>query len=121
MTDNPAEVVENADTQASPRHWRRLAIVSAVTLVLFAVPWWTLLAPGASWPTAVFVPGTLVFAAAIPAMPLLMVFGHGRRHLDWAATTGDVLLGVAWVLFAWSVIGQVLNLVLFVAGVDDPV
>ena len=73
------------------------------------------------WPTAVFVIGTLVFAAAFAAMPVLMVLGHGRRHLDWAAAAGDALLGAAWVMFVWSVLGQLLRLVLLIAGVEDPV
>jgi uncharacterized protein len=122
MTDNPAEVVESVEPRRSMRHyWRRMAIVLAITLLLFGVPWWTLLAPSASWPTAVFVVGTLLFVAAFAAMPLLMVFGHGRRHLDWAATTGDTLLGAAWVMFVWSLLGQLLRLVLLTAGVADPV
>ena len=49
-----------------------------------------------------------------------MMLGHGRRHLDWAAATGDAMLGAAWVLFVWSVLGQVLRLVLLIAGVEDP-
>jgi predicted MPP superfamily phosphohydrolase len=49
-----------------------------------------------------------------------MMLGHGRRHLDWAAATGDALLGAAWVLFVWSVLGQVLRIVLLIAGVADP-
>lgn len=102
-------------------HWLRWAIVIAVTVVLFAVPWWTLLASGTSWPVPVFVGGTLLFAVAAAAMPLLMVFGHGRRHLDWAAAAGDTLLGAAWVMFAWSLLGQVAQLGLLVAGVQDPV
>ncbi|HEY6645472.1 MAG TPA: metallophosphoesterase [Mycobacterium sp.] len=122
MTDNPAEVVESVEPRRSMRHyWRRMAIVLAITLLLFGVPWWTLLAPSASWPTAVFVVGTLLFVAAFAAMPLLMVFGHGRRHLDWAATTGDTLLGAAWVMFVWSLLGQLLRLVLLTVGVADPV
>jgi uncharacterized protein len=121
MTDNPAEVVESVEPRRSMRHyWRRMAIVLAITLLLFGVPWWTLLAPSASWPTAVFVVGTLLFVAAFAAMPLLMVFGHGRRHLDWAASTGDTLLGAAWVMFVWSLLGQLLRLVLLTAGVADP-
>jgi len=98
-----------------------MLVVLAITLVLFGVPWWTLLAPSASWPTAVIVVGTLLFAAAFAAMPLLMVFGHGRRHIDWAAATGDTLLGAAWVMFVWSLLGQLLHLVLLTAGVEDPV
>jgi predicted MPP superfamily phosphohydrolase len=98
-----------------------MAIVLAITLLLFGVPWWTLLAPSASWPTGVMVVGTVLLAAASAAMPLLMVFGHGRRHLDWAAATGDTLLGAAWVMFVWSLLGQLLGLVLLAAGVEDPV
>ena len=121
MTDTPAEVVESVEPRRPPRRWRRMLVVLAITLVLFGVPWWTLLAPSASWPTAVFVVGTLLFAAAFAAMPLLMVFGHGRRHIDWAAATGDTLLGAAWVMFVWSLLGQLLHLVLLTAGVEDPV
>jgi len=121
MTDTPAEVVESVEPRRSPRHWRRIVLVLAITLLLFGVPWWTLLAPSASWPTAVFVVGTLLFAAAFVAMPLLMVFGHGHRHIDWAAATGDTLLGAAWVMFVWSLLGQLLHLGLLTAGVEDPV
>jgi predicted MPP superfamily phosphohydrolase len=120
MTDTPAEVVESAEPRRSPRHWRRMTIILAVTLLLFGVPWWTLLTPSAAWPTAVFVTGTLLFAAAFAAMPALMVFGHGRRHLDWAAATGDTLLGAAWVMFVWSMLGQLVKVVLLIAGVEDP-
>jgi hypothetical protein len=97
-----------------------MTIILAVTLLLFGVPWWTLLTPSAAWPTAVFVTGTLLFAAAFAAMPALMVFGHGRRHLDWAAATGDTLLGAAWVMFVWSMLGQLVKVVLLIAGVEDP-
>jgi predicted MPP superfamily phosphohydrolase len=121
MTETPADVVESVGPpRRRRRHWRRMAVVLAVMLVLFGVPWWTLLASGQAWPTAVFVTGTLLLAAAIVAMPWLMMLGHGRRHLDWAAATGDALLGAAWVLFVWSVLGQVLRIVLPIAGVADP-
>jgi predicted MPP superfamily phosphohydrolase len=96
-----------------------MAIVLAVMLLLFGVPSWTLLA-GAAWPTAVVVIATLLFAAAFAALPALMMLGHGHRHLDWAAAVGDALLGAAWVLFVWSVLGQALRLVLLGAGVEDP-
>ena len=41
-----------------------------------------------------------------------MMRGHGRSHWDWAAATADALLGAVWVLFVWSVFGQVLRLAL---------
>ena len=122
MTDTPAQLVEESvgPVRRSRRHWRRMAVVGAVLLLLFGVPWWTLLVAGAAWPPAVFVIGTLVFVMAAVALPLLMMLGHGRRHFDRAAVAGDALLGAAWVLFVWSVLGQVLGLVLLIAGVEDP-
>lgn len=89
-------------------------------LVLLAVPWWTLLSAGTQWPVAVIVVGTVAFAVAFVGLPTMMTLGHGRRHLDWAAATGDALLGVMWVLFVWSVLGQLLRLALFVLGMPDP-
>ena len=120
MTDNPAEVVESADPpRRSPRRWRRVAVVFAIMALLFGVPWWTLLA-GAAWPTPVIFTVSLVFSAGFVALPAAMMFGHGRRHSDAAAAFGDALLGAAWVLFVWSVLGQVLRAALMIAGVDDP-
>ena len=121
MTDTPAEVVESTrPPRRSRRQWRRLAVVLTVLLLLFGVPAWTVLAPGAAWPPAVTVIGVVLFAAAFVALPLAMYLGHGRRHRDSAAVAGDVLLGAAWVLFVWSVLGQLLNLVLALTGVVDP-
>jgi predicted MPP superfamily phosphohydrolase len=94
--------------------------VLAIMLLLFGVPWWTLVAGGTAWPTTVVVAGTLLFAASAAALPALMMLGHGHRHLDWAAALGNALLGAAWVLFAWSVFGQLLELVLLLGGVPDP-
>jgi uncharacterized protein len=89
-------------------------------LLLLGVPWWTLLSAGTQWPTAVMIAGTVVFAAAFVGLPALMTVGHGRRHLDWAAAAGDALLGAMWVLFVWSVLGQLLGLALSLLGVENP-
>lgn len=91
-----------------------------IPVLLLAVPWWTLVLGGAAWPPAVVAAGTAVFALAYLAMPLLMTFGHRPAGSDAAARTGDTLLGVAWVLFAWSLIGQLGEAVLALAGVADP-
>lgn len=103
------------------RRLRSAGTVAAVLLLLFGVPWWTLIMAGSRWPTAVVAIGTAVFAGAMLALPVLMSVGHGRRgRRDGAAVAGDTLLGVVWVLFAWSVLGTVLRLVLMIAGVADP-
>jgi predicted MPP superfamily phosphohydrolase len=120
MSDTPAAEVEAAAHPRSRRRWLRLAVVFAIMLLLFGVPWWTLLLAGARWPTAVVVIGSGVFAAAFVALPVTMMRGHGRAHLDWAAAAADALLGAIWVLFMWSVLAQVLRLALVVLGVDDP-
>lgn len=121
MTDTPADMVETAEPpRRSPRRWRRLAVVLAVMLLLFGVPAATLLTPVAGWPVAVVATGGALLGAAFLALPVMMTLRHGRRHRDWAAVTGDALLGVAWVLFTWSVLGQLANAALALAGVADP-
>jgi predicted MPP superfamily phosphohydrolase len=92
-------------------------VIGLVLLLLFSVPWWTVVA-SAYWPTPVVVVGTVVFAAGMVLLPVFMMQGHGRRHRDWAARVGDTTLGVIWVLFTWSILGQVVRLVLALSGVD---
>jgi predicted MPP superfamily phosphohydrolase len=118
------EAVQEAPARRSRRSVRVAVFVVTLTGILgllFGVPWWTLVVAGARWPTGVVVGGTVVFAAAAVAFPVLMYVGHGRRRLDWAAVTGDTVLGVVWVLFSWAVLGNVLRLGLAVGGVADPV
>lgn len=114
----------DAAVQARPARRSTRALAFAVTLVavlglLFGVPWWTLFVAGAHWPTPVVVFGTALFGVALLAFPALMVLGHGRRR-DWAAVAGDTILGVVWVLFVWSVAGNLLRAGLAIGGVADP-
>jgi hypothetical protein len=83
-----------------------IAVVVVAILLLFGVPWLVVVLP---WPTPVAVAGTVLLAVAAVAFPFLMFLGHGRGR-DWAARVGDTLLGVVWVLFAWSVLGLVAGL-----------
>ncbi|MFG2423282.1 metallophosphoesterase [Streptomyces sp. NPDC048448] len=99
--------------------WRRLLgglVVLAVLVFLFFLPWWVLLASGTGWPFPVALGGGVLFGAALVAFPVMMALGHGRRQSDAAARTGDTILGVIWVLFAWSALGGVLRLGLVAAG-----
>jgi predicted MPP superfamily phosphohydrolase len=96
------------------------ATITAVLVLLFGVPWWTLALAGAQWPTAVVVAATVGFVGGLFALPLLMYLGHGKRSRDWAAWAGDTLLGVIWVVFAWAVLGNVLRLALASVGFADP-
>jgi predicted MPP superfamily phosphohydrolase len=120
----PAEPAEAGSTPARRGRTRgRLGffgVLIGVLALLFGVPWWTLVGGPARWPAVAVAVGTVVALVAAVALPVLMVAGHGPRHRDGAARAGDTLLGVVWVLFAWSVIGQVAGLVLLVAGVADP-
>jgi predicted MPP superfamily phosphohydrolase len=119
MQDTPAAEVESVARARPQRRWRRLVLVFTIMLLLLGVPWWTLLSAGTQWPTVVIVAGTVVFAAAFVGLPVMMTLGHGR-HRDWAAATGDALLGAMWVLFVWSVLSALLRLTLLVGGVGDP-
>jgi hypothetical protein len=111
------------EVEASPRRRSRAVrfglIITAVVILLFGVPWATLVWSGNAWPRGVLVLGTVVFALAAAAFPVLMFTGHGRG-LDWASRVADTTLGVVWVLFVWSVLGQVLGLILLAAGFGGP-
>ncbi|MDT5338692.1 MAG: uncharacterized protein QOD90_4197 [Mycobacterium sp.] len=120
MSDPQLTQMEPAPSARPRRSWLRLIPVFATILILLGVPWWTLLWAGNQWPTVTVVVGTAAFAAVFVGLPLAMMFGHGRRHLDWAAVTGDALLGAVWVLFVWSVLTQLLRLALLLAGIEDP-
>ncbi|MFI5609068.1 metallophosphoesterase [Amycolatopsis sp. NPDC051903] len=101
------------------RRIRRAAALVAALLLVFGEPWSVfVLLP--DWPAAATIAGTVLFAGAMLAFPVLMFQGHGPKQNDAAARTGDVLLGIAWVLFTWSVLGHVLRLALLLGGVDDP-
>jgi predicted MPP superfamily phosphohydrolase len=99
------------DYGAHPLRPRRGIALVLILLFMYGVPWWTVVGEPA-WPTAVTVAGTVVFAAAMISMPVMMYLGHNRHGRDWAARIGDTSLGVIWVLLVWSVIGQVASIVL---------
>jgi len=101
------------------RYAPRLLQVLAILALLFLLPWWTLLA-SPTWPTPVLAAGTAVFVLAFLGCPRLMFLGHGPRQLDAASRAGDTLLGVTWVLFSWSVIGNIARLALLLAGTPNP-
>jgi uncharacterized protein len=119
VAEAPAEAV----ARPSRRSLRPLVFgltLTAILLLLFGLPWYTVVVAGAHWPTVAVILGTMAFGVALVSFPVLMILGHGRHGRDWAAVTGDAMLGVVWVLFAWSVVGTVVRLGLAVAGVAEP-
>ncbi len=102
-----------------PRPGVFLPVLVAVLLLLHGLPWWRLVvAP--QWSTAVTLAGTVFALVALVGFPLAMWKGHGRARRDGLAILGDSWLGVIWQLFVWTAIGQLLGLVLAIAGVDNP-
>jgi predicted MPP superfamily phosphohydrolase len=95
-------------------------ILTTVLGLLFGVPWWSLVMAGNAWPAPVVVAGSVLFAVALAVFPVTMFIGHGRG-VDWAARTGDTILGAVWILFVWAIAGDLLRLALLAGGVDDPV
>jgi uncharacterized protein len=115
------EAVQAAPARRSLRPYLFGLTIAAILALLFGVPWWTLVLGNTQWPVAVAAAGTVVFVGAFVAFPVLMYLGHGSRQWDWAASTGDTILGVIWVLFVWALFGNVLRLALLAGGVADPV
>lgn len=113
------EAAPTIPARRSLRVARFVATIAGILTLLFGLPWWTIVA-SAHWPGPGVAAGTAGFAAALMVFPVLMYVGHGRRHWDWAARAGDTILGVIWVVFAWSVLGNVLRLLLMAFGVADP-
>lgn len=98
----------------------RLVLFLAIPAVLFLLPWWTLVAAPTQGTGSLFWLGTALFAAAFYCLPASMYLGHGPAQSDAASIVGDTLLGVMWVVFSWSVLGNLARLGLAVAGVGDP-
>lgn len=96
----------------------RLLIVLTVSALLFAAPWWTLVAAPTDLAGAWFWTGTALWAGLTVLLPVAMVLGHGPAESDPAVLVGDTLLGVAWILFTCSVAGAIAGGVLAAAGVD---
>ena len=105
-----AESVEAPPASARSRRGLFPLVLVVVLALLFGVPWWSLvLSPG--WSAPVVAVGTVVFAVALVVFPVLMARGHGRWHSDAAARVGDTTLGVVWLLFTWSLIGDLVRIV----------
>ncbi|WP_435825471.1 metallophosphoesterase [Nocardia niwae] len=98
----------------------RLILFSAIPAVLFLLPWWTLVAAPTAESGPLFWLGSTLFLLGFVALPASMFLGHGPVQSDAASIVGDTLLGVMWVLFSWSVLGNVARAGLTVAGVADP-
>jgi hypothetical protein len=112
---------EERDRTARPRSRRAfLGVVLFALVLLFGTPLWALVLDGPQWPVPVTVAGIVVIVGAALVLPVLMFLGHSSRARDWAARIGDTTLGVAWVLFTWTVLGTVPRVVLALAGVENP-
>ncbi|MET9494447.1 metallophosphoesterase [Streptomyces sp. NPDC006552] len=115
-TQPPSSAAQPTRPSRLGRVLRFIPLIAPV--LLWSVPCWLLLYAGQHWPTPATLAGTVLFGVGLVTMPLAMMRGHGRRQHDGAAIVGDTLLGVAWVVFTWSVVlGVLLRLALTVAGV----
>lgn len=101
-----------------PRRGIFLTVLVLVLLLLHGVPWWRLvLAP--HWPVPVTVIGTGVAVLILVGFPLSMWKGHGKARRDRLAVLGDTWLGVIWQLFAWTVIAELIDMILAITGVGS--
>ncbi len=113
--------IEDRDQAARTRRRVPFAVVGLTALaLLFGVPWASLVLGGQDWPGWGVALGTALLAAGAVVLPWAMVAGHGRGR-DGASILGDTLLGLIWIVFAWTLVGELGELALALAGVDDPV
>jgi hypothetical protein len=117
------EVVGHQTEEPMPRALIRV-LFAVVPVILFLPPWALLVMFGPSWPTPVVVVGTVLSAALMAALPMLMRSsrrppppGRAKDRLNLAAAA---LLGSGWILFTWTLLAQLTRPVLALAGVDDP-
>lgn len=91
-----------------------IGVILFVSILLHVIPLWVLiLAP--SWPDTVTTIGVVVFVVGALAMPAMLAVGHGKKF-DVRALLGDIWLGVLWQLFVWAVIGEIVNVIAWLAG-----
>ena len=119
MSESPSVHTTKSQPHRTRRRLLRLVPVVVILLLLLGVPWWTLFVAGTRWPAPVVAAGTISFAIAFVALPAMMFLGRGGRRPDGVALAADTLLGSVWILFVWSVLGQLLRLVLVASGVED--
>ncbi len=94
-------------------------IAGSVLILLHGVPWCVLvLAPG--WPDWAFRAGSALTLVTLAGLPVAMIRGHGRRAQDGWAIAGDTWLGLVWLLFTWSVIGGLVDLVMLAVRAPAP-
>ncbi|WP_436839300.1 metallophosphoesterase [Nocardia brasiliensis] len=104
----------------SVKYVPRVALFLAIPAVLFLLPWWTLVAAPSTGAGPLFWLGTALFGLGFAVLPAAMFLGHGPAQSDAASIVGDTLLGAMWVVFSWSVLGNVAGLALAVGGMSDP-
>ncbi len=115
-------MAEVAPAQPVVRRRRRAALIVLVPLLiaalLHAYPWARLvLQPG--WPTGPTTALTVLAVALAVGLPAALLLGHGRG-VRWAVGAGDLWLGVAWQLFVWTAVGELVRLALLLGGLPDP-
>ena len=92
-----------------------LGVVTLVAILLHVYPVARLLGSAGIMSTT---SGALMGVALALVLVVLLVCGHARG-LDLVGTIGDVWLGVVFQVFVWTVAGEMLRLVLWVADVPS--
>ncbi|GAA5063251.1 metallophosphoesterase [Nocardia callitridis] len=97
----------------------RTLLFLAIPAILFLLPWWTIVFAPTEGGGALFWIGSVVFLLGFLALPTTMFLGHGPAQSDSASLVGDTLLGVAWIVFSWSVFGNIIGLIFTMTGAED--
>ena len=115
-------MAEVAPAQPVVRRRRRAALIVLVPFLiatlLHAYPLARLVLQP-DWPTGPTTALTVLAVALAVGLPAALLLGHGRG-VRWAVGAGDLWLGVAWQLFVWTAVGELVRLALLLAGLPDP-
>lgn len=95
-------------------------LIFLVPLGMFFIPWTLLMAPGAQWPTPIFVAGTAVLIAGLIAFFVSLVLVRNPEQRDPVIHFCGTMAGVMWVVSSWSLLGHLASLGLAQLGVSNP-
>ncbi|MFN8080119.1 MAG: metallophosphoesterase [Kineosporiaceae bacterium] len=97
-----------------------ISILSLISLLMFGTGAYALAPGAAQWPDAAAWTVRVVLLACSVIMVVTAVLAHRHGGTDGQTRLAHVLLGVGWILFSQAVIALVVRVILWIAGLDDP-
>ncbi len=97
-----------------------ISILSLISLLMFGTGAYALAPGAAQWPDAAAWTVRVVSLACAVIMVVTAVLAHRHGGTDTQIRLAHVLLGIGWILFSQALIALALRVILWIAGLDDP-